>query len=144
MHGNLLTRDYVDAVDRCGRLMYGKSSRLRLGIWVARLPGHGPRTFCKAEYVMYLNECKWPQLHSTILADMRRFEALGMARAVQTIVEKPVRGNRYWERLESPLWDIFLIAGTVLGEHLEFQQEERRRVLAELIVIRDGLRDDRG
>lgn len=141
MHGNLLTRDYVDIVDRTGRLMFGKSSRLRLGIWVARLPGHGTRTFSKVEYVRYLHEQHWDSLVTSILADMRRFEGLGMARLVQKIGEKPVRGNRYWERLESPLWDIFLIAGLVLGEHLEFQEGERRRVLAELVQIREALRD---
>lgn len=143
MHGNLLTRDYVDAVDRCGRLMFGKSSRLRLGIWVARLPGR-PRTFSTVEYFQYLAETDWRELKPTVVHDMRRFQALGMVRPVEKIEGVAVKRLRYWERVDSPLWDTFLIAGFVLSENLEFEEGERRRVLAELVAIRDSLKADHG
>lgn len=130
--------EFIDAADRCGRLLFGKPSRLRLGMWIATREAHGQRTFCQVEYWDWLAERGLPK--HPLGADLRRFEQLEMLRERFDVEDlRYGRRARWWTRLESPLWDILLIASVVLDEHVDFSAEQRRKTLRQLIELRDSL-----
>lgn len=123
----------LDSVAIVGKAIFGKSNRLRLGIWIAGLRGH-PRTFTQSEYEEWCREKKLERWWGSISGDMARFCELGMAHERHD-VEIP-RRIKMWTRDESPLWDIFLMTAIAMGEHHEIIVEERRHQLKELLEIR--------
>lgn len=135
--------EYVDLADRCGRLLFGKPSRFRLGMWISTLDSHGQRTFCQAEYRDWINDRELPW--RPVAADLKRFCQLEMLRERFDIANRDHYGRRarWWTRLESPLWDMYLIASIVVDEHVEFSTEKRRQTIRELMALRDSLHQDR-
>lgn len=96
--------------DLVGRLLFGSYARLQFGIWVAELPG-GPRRFSQVEYREWCKQMHVP--FPPVGAMLARFETLKMVR-----FEKPDKHSRvkYYTRLDSPLWGMFLIARSAIND----------------------------
>lgn len=127
---------------RVGWGLFGVAARLRLGIWIAQLPGHAePRTFTLDEYAQYSRDRNIAEHTMHVRAHLARFVELEMLQPRPELSNK--RYNQHWTRLDSPLWDIFLVAGVATKEYALVLDHRRRRTVNDLSRLREELRRGR-
>lgn len=125
-----------------GAELFGSTRRLLTGIYVANLqePYSEPVLFSTAEVNNWIRETyRIPAQGTSFLYG---FKNLGMLHFVGDRDDLPADRNHYWERLDNPVWDLFLMAEVVLGESgatkrkfwipTEDQLEEARAELLEI------------
>lgn len=108
---NCLVADLFElaTTELLGRALFGKPSRLRVGVWIAMLPGK-PHTFTQRQYWSFCTEKKWPDVGRSIKPDLQRLAQLEM------VTPRPelYRGRlKYWTKMPTPLWRIFEVVAEV-------------------------------
>ena len=88
-------------VDEVGKLLFGRPCRLALALWIVR---HDKPRFYQSEPP---REVIWP---GDLAKELGRLVRLGML-----VQERRDDARRvYYERTDSPLWKIFLVAAEVI------------------------------
>lgn len=131
-----------DTCDLIGRLLFGRPARLRLGMWIASLPGR-PHTFTQKQFWEFCERAQWPECGKSVLADLRRFHQLEMIEPRPDLAAG--RRVRYWTKQTSPLWRIFqgAIEGIRFGgivyspEYVPSTQRMRRAQQDLMNLVRD-------
>ena len=124
-------------VERVGWALFGSWKRLQLGMWIAGLPGlNQPRTFTIQEFEEHMKSRDLPWGYP-VRADLRRFVYLEMLQERPEMTTK--RYCQHWTRLDSPLWNIYMMAGMVLSEHEGWLAEQRRLTVNDLSRLREEL-----
>ena len=131
-------KEYIDQESFIGKQLFGKPSRMIVGVWIARLDEVQASAFYASQFFDWCVETK--RKHADPGPDLRRFEELGMLE--QTHADRA----KYYRRVNHPLWDVFCMIDVVLGEVKQPGQrpfytptpERVEQMVAELVHIHEA------
>lgn len=134
----MLSAEYIDHEALIGRQLFGKPSRMLVGVWIARLNEMQASAFYGSQFFDWC--VRTGRQHADPGPDLKRFEMLGMVE--QTHMDRA----KYYRRVNHPLWDVFCMIDVVLGEVQQPGQrqfytptpERVRKMVSELVNIYDA------